>query len=133
MELALWSSVADSNWDYKAYQIQATRLILLNKPRLLLPCNFAGLAAHPVLTLGNPHSTTYNLQICHLNLKLTSIAGSTLYESLYPKDAYGLFRLYAGDYNYSNASTHKTSATYRPYYYQNYVPTQIIMRGVRID
>ena len=134
LELALWSSVADSNWDYKAYQIQVTRLILLNKPRLLLPCNFAGIAAHPNLTLGNPSIYgTAGFFAQHVDKPLPSISAATLYRSLYPKDTYRLFRIYYGDYGYGNSSFLKTDATYHPCYYRNYVPTQIIMRGVRID
>jgi hypothetical protein len=133
LELALWSTVSDSNWDYKAYQIQVSRLILLNKPRLLLPCNFAALTLHPVLTLGNPGSSSSGLYIYHLDQYFTAITSATSFDVFYPKDTYGMFRTYYGDYAYSNSSVLRTSTTYRPYYYNNYVPTQIIMRGVKTD
>jgi hypothetical protein len=133
LELALWSNQADSNWDYKAYQIQVSRLILLNKPRLLSPCKFAALTTHPALTLGSP-SYTYNvLYPIHCDLRLPSISAATFYESLYLKDTYGMFQIYYGDYSSSNSSMVRTNTTYRPYYYRNYVPTQIIMRGVKTD
>jgi hypothetical protein len=133
LELALWSSVSDSNWDYKAYQIQVSRVILLNKPRLLSPCNFAALTIHPALTLGTPSFTNYSVYPYHCDTNLLSITAATSYDFLYPKDTYGMFRIYFGDYTSSNSSTVRTSTTYRPYCYRNYVPTQIIMRGVKTD
>jgi hypothetical protein len=133
LELALWSNQTDSNWDYKAYQIQVSRLILLNKPRLLAPCNFAALATHPVLTLGNPSSTTGSLYTYHIDQYFMTISGATSLDTIYPKNTYGMFRIYYGDYAYSNSSIVRTDAAYRPYYYRNYVPTQIIMRGVKTD
>jgi len=134
LELALWSNQTDSNWDYKAYQIQVSRLILLNKPRLLLPCNFAAVALHPILTLGNPYVyITGSLYPNHTDHNLPLISDATSYEALYPKDTYGIYHTNYGDEGYANSSVLRTSTTRRPYYYCNYVPTQIIMRGVRID
>jgi len=132
LELALWSNQTDSNWDYKAFQVQVTRLIPFNKPRLLRPCNFSSVPAHPVLTLGNPSvSGTSSLHPYHNDRLLPSISGITEYASLYVGNTYGIFRIYRGDY--STSTSVSTSSTYRPYYYRNWVPTQIIMRGLRID
>ena len=134
LELALWSSVTDSNWDYKAYQVQATRLILMNKPRLLVPCNFSNLSGQPVLTLGNPSvAGTYVLYPYHLDISLSGISSATIYDSLQPKDTYGMFRINRGDYSNPNAVVVKTDATYRPRYDRSWVPTRMIMRGLRID
>jgi hypothetical protein len=133
LELALWSNQADSKWDYKAYQILFSRLILLNKPRLLSPCNFAAFTTQPALTLGNPYSNYYYFLPYHCDQVLPSITSYTSYDFLYPKDTYGMFRLGYGDYLFANVSLFLTSATYRPNYYRNYVPTQIIMRGIKTD
>jgi hypothetical protein len=133
LELALWSNKTDSNWDYKAYQIQVSRLILLNKPRLLSPCNFAALTTQPALTLGNPSYSSQTLYPYHCDITLPSISAATSYDWLYAKGTYGMFQLNYGDYTYPNSSMIRTSTTYRPYYYGNYVPTQIIMRGVKTD
>jgi hypothetical protein len=133
LELALWSNQTNSNWDYKAYLIQFSRLILLNKPRLLVPCNFAALATHPVLTLGNPGYTSGSLYPMHCDTRLPLASTPVSYDFLYPKNTYGMFQIYYGDYYYFNTSSIRTSSTYRPYYYNNYVPTQIIMRGVKTD
>jgi hypothetical protein len=133
LELALWSNQTDSNWDYKAYQIQVTRLILMDKPRLLVPCNFANIVAQPVLTLGTPSAVTSTLIIYHLDKVLASISTPTVFESLQPKGTYGMFRAGRGDYTDADSAVVSSSATYRPLYYRNYVPTQIIMRGVKTD
>jgi len=131
LELALWSSVADSNWDYEAYQIQVTRLILMNKPRLLAPCNITALSAQPALTLGTPNASTGNLYVQHLDLSF-QISAATNFDSLQLK-TYGIFRIYAGDINYSNTASVLKSTGYRPFYYRGYVPTQIVLRGLRVD
>jgi hypothetical protein len=134
LQLALWSNQTDSNWDYKAFQIQVSRLVPINKPRLLAPCNFAALSTQPALTLGNPSvNATWPLYPRHCDAQLVAITAPISYDSLFPKDTYGLFQIYRADMNYANSAFCLTSATYRPYYCRNYVPTQIIMRGVRID
>lgn len=134
LELALWSSVTDSGWDYKAYQVQVSRLILMNKPRLLVPCNFSSITAQPVLTLGNPLVAATNvLYPYHLDIGLPTISAAINYASLQPGDLYGMFRIYRGDVLTSNTALARTSSAYRPYYDRNYVPSQMIMRGCRID
>jgi hypothetical protein len=134
LELALWSNQTDSNWDYKAFQIQVSRLIPFDKLRLLLPCNFAALVAHPVLTLGTPNAyTTSNLFLYHDDKVLPSIAAATLYTTLYCGSIYGMFRVAYGDYSYANSGEGFTHLTYRPRYRRNYVPIQIIMRGLKTE
>lgn len=132
LELALWSSVSDSNWDYKAFQVQISRLIILNKPRLMAQCNFA-VALNPTLTLGNPTCTNHSLNPYHDDKLLPGINTATLYTFLYPNDTYGIFRISYGDYNFPNTVAIRTSTSNRPFYYRNYVPIQIKFRGVRID
>jgi hypothetical protein len=132
LELALWSTVADSNWLYKAYQIQLTRLILMNKPRILVPCNFTALSTQPVLTLGVPSFSTYNPYVYHLDVFFVQITVATNFENLQPK-TYGIFRTPYGDISNSNTAVVRTSASYRPYYYRNNIPTQIVLRGVKVD
>jgi len=132
LELALWSNQTDSNWDYKAFQIQVSRLIPFNKPRLLMPCNFAALGTQPALTLGNPTVTYSSLNPYHCDLPLPSITAANLYGVLYP-NLYGMFRIGFGDSSYPNTATVLTSSTYRPRYYRNWVPTQIIVRGLKTE
>lgn len=134
LELALWSNVSDSNWDYKALSVLVTRIIPI-KIRLLKPCTLV-LTTRPVLSLGNPSVySTDSLRIHHDDFTLESITASKTYNSLYFSDTaiYGLCRIYNGDINYPNNAVVRTSASYRPYYHRNYVPSQIKLRGVRID
>jgi len=133
LAVKLWSNQTDSNWDYKAYQIQVSRLILMNKPRILAPCNFAAFATQPPLTLGSPSYSTVGLKPYHCDLEQPSISSATNFDILYPKDTYGMFRIYYGDYSNLNNAVTRTSSTNRPYYYRNSVPTQIQMRGVKTD
>ncbi len=133
LELALWSSVTDSNWDYKAYQVQVSRIILMKRPRLLVPCNFSSIGTQPALTLGSPSVyTTGTLYPYHADIALPAITAATNYPSLQVGDAFGMFRVCYGD-SIPNSGRVATSSLYRPRYYQNYVPSQIIMRGYKID
>jgi hypothetical protein len=132
LELALWSNQTDSNWDYKAFQIQVSRLILLNKPRMLTPCNFAAVSKFPNLILGNPSTSSVAMQVFHIDKLAMALSSATVFDFLYPQNTYGLFRVNYGDYVNLNSSWCLTSATYRPSYYRNYCPTQMIMRGLNL-
>jgi hypothetical protein len=133
LELALWSSVSGNNWDYKAFCIHPTRLIPFNKPRLLTPCNFSALTQYPILSLGNPSYTLVGVYVNHLDSSIALITSSKLFEALYPKDTYGLTRLYYGDLYNANSATSATDTTFRPKYYRQYTPNPIIMRGLKTD
>lgn len=134
LELSLWSNQADSNWDYKAFCVVVTRLILMEKLRLLSPCSFAALADKPVLTLGNPSVATYTgFYIYHADTYLGGlVTGATTRAWLYAGDTYGVFRHWHGDYDAPNSVEARTSASYRPYYRRVWCPTQIVMRGVNV-
>jgi hypothetical protein len=95
-----------------------------------MPCNFS-LTTQPVLTVGNPSFSYEALYPYHLDKALPSITADTSYEVLFPKDTFGLFRINRGDYQTSNSAIVRVSGTSRPSYFRNYVPAQIIMRGVR--
>jgi len=133
LELALWSSQSDSSWDYKAFQVQVTRIIPFNKPRLLMPCNFKAMISQPALSLGNPSFSLQNLLTQHLDQTLFSISAAKDIEVIYAKDTYGIFRINYGDNSYSNSAATRTSSSYRPYYYRNVIPTSIVMRALRTE
>ncbi|MEM3623437.1 MAG: hypothetical protein QXR76_06695 [Candidatus Bathyarchaeia archaeon] len=134
LELALWSNVSDSNWDYKAYQIHITQIVPFRKPTILKPCNFASLTSVPNLTLGNPYgSGTQGLYPVSDDLVLQNIIAAKNFNVLYAALTYGICRIHYGDYSYANQATNLSSSSYRPYYYKHYVPTQIIIRGLKID
>jgi len=128
----LWSSVADSDWRYKAYQIQVTRIIPFEKIRLLMPCSFSGVI-QPVLTLGNPSYISMYWFLYHVDTLNTTVLPNVNVACLFVGNTYGLYRLNRGDYNHSNSSVIGTSTTYYPSYVCNYVPTRIVFRGVRVD
>jgi len=132
LELALWSNRTDTVWDYKAYNVQVTRLILMNKPRLLQPCNFTSVGSGPILVLGSP--SVYGvgpIRVYHVDVVLPTITSVANYEIIYPKDSFGMFRIAYGDFSYANSGTLLTSSSSRPIHYRNYFPLQIVMRGVR--
>jgi len=132
LELALWSNQTDSNWDYKALQVLATRVIPF-KPRPYKPCNFAVVSALPNLTLGNPNAYTRVYYIIPEQGIYSEASLPFNCRVLHGGDASGIFQLSYGDRDYVNQGVCWTSATNRPNYYRNHVPTKIVMRGVRID
>ena len=126
IEVRLWASSSNVNWDYDAFQVQASRLTTTEA--LNSPCytSFDFLVAAPVLTKGAPSaSATQNVYIYHLDLNLTSINTPSFYDVLFPKAAYRLYRLHFGDNTSANTASLIASSSYRPYYNRNYVPLNI--------
>lgn len=133
LELALWSSVTNSNWDYKALAICVSRIIPFAKIRILAPVTIADFVTYPILTLGNPGDySTSALYPLHDDYALPSITTTRTYDCLYCKSN-GLFRVGSGDYSYANTVQLRQSSSTRPYYYRNYLPTRISLRGVRTE
>lgn len=134
IELALWSNQTDSNWDYKAFFVHLTRLNLLQGTQLFIPCNLSTVTAAPNLTLGNPSvAATGYVYYYHCD---SNVLSSTLAKSwccIYISDTYALFSNAYGDKVHSNSGTIYTSASSRPRYIKNSIPTTITFRGVRLD
>ncbi|MEM2389221.1 MAG: hypothetical protein QW215_03165 [Ignisphaera sp.] len=129
LELRLWSSVSDSVWDYRAFQIQPTRILPHARYRNLYGVSFDGFQAHPVLTLGNPSVYgTGSSTFYHTDIFTRTIGSAFTVGLLIPSPTYGLFRLSYGDYQTANYHIATTSASYRPYYYRNSLPTMIRFR-----
>jgi hypothetical protein len=134
LEIALWADTTNVDWRYKAYQIQATRVIPFNKPRMLAPCSFSLVEAQPTLTLGYPTAPSPSgFNPCHCDGRLPAISSATYYDFLYPKDTLGMFSIYWGDGYLPNNMSYTGSTAYYPYYRKNYVPRQIIMRALRTE
>lgn len=137
LELALWSNQSDSNWDYKAYFVLVTRLMLTQKPRMYCPLTVVTVSNFPTLTLGNPSSRfpasrtfLYHEDVATVDLNLTF---PFTFDLFYPKSTYGLVRTYYGDRSYQNSATLGTHASYRPYYYIEYrFPTSFKLRELRL-
>jgi hypothetical protein len=132
LELSLWASSSNLNWDYKAFQVQVTRINLFNNLLLLKPCNFKAISAQPVLTSGNPvAASTTNIRVHHLDANLDNISAAKSYTALMPGPLYKTYRLNTGDFTSNIASVNSHSSN-RPYYNQQYVPTTIEARGFLI-
>jgi hypothetical protein len=132
LEIALWSSVSDSNWDYKAHQVLVTRVLPFRNIPQLSPCNFTGVTTQS-LTLGNPSVQGYYAYIpYHDDVSLGWTYTTKNFRGLYCGPTYGTFRIRKGDESYPNAAVLTASSTYRPYYHSNYIVTQMVFRGLKV-
>jgi len=134
LEIALWSNQSDSKYDYKAYFVILSRLLIINKPRIAYPCNFAELSAKPVLTQGNPNYVGQGaFYPMHEDGETPAITAPKVFDVVKFKDQFCMFRMFYGDKSSSNAAMVATHASYRPYYYRQFVSTKIKIRGLRLD
>jgi len=130
----LWSNRTDSNWDYKAYFIRASRFVFFNRLMLFKPISYT-VSNLPVLTLGNPgvpYEGQERIQLDSGQYIVMDAVGTFLFEVCYQKTTYGLFRKYYGDVSYQNTMLSQTHASYRPYYYRDKSSTQIIFRELKL-
>jgi hypothetical protein len=126
IEVRLWASATTVNWDYDGFQIQPSRIVTTEA--LNSPCYtyFKNVIACPTLVKGSPSVYAFgSIYVQHLDQNLQAINYATGFDVLYPKATYCLYRLYYGDYANLNSAIVSTSASYRPYYYRNYVPLGI--------
>jgi len=139
LELALWSNVSDSNWDYKAYQIHITRIFFYNK---VLRMTLETTSTIPTLTLGTPTSvpSTWYVFVIHKDYELTPSATDRFYRTasaspqktfriLYPHETFGTAYTRYGDLTQNDVTT-ATHATSRPRYSRNVEPAQVTLRYV---
>lgn len=137
LELALWSNVSDSNWDYKALWINFTRPFLFNpknNTRLIAYLTLVFTTSpnsYPTLTLGSPgkNVSNYPLQVCDaegVSASILSAGGAWTGKWRTMHATYGVYRLfYHGDVSKADDAFVNTHATYRPYHWANWVCTQI--------
>jgi len=142
LELALWSNVADSLYDYKAYQIHVTRITpyyLKVHYRFFLQ----SIIAQPVLTLGTPTTPTANwyIYVIHRGYNFTpngtsyffrTNIGGWIWSIIVPDEVMGLVYTRHGDISNQNSVTTTTHATSRPRYYRNYLPSLVRFRYLTI-
>ena len=133
IELRLWASSSAVNWDYDAYACQASRAFpYASGISEVLWIQTKDIVEHPTLSSGNPHARSYNY--CLVNPQTSrSIreVGNTECEHIERwKDS--IFQVYLGDYSYQNNVMYRTSSTYRPYYNNNYLPTKILIRDLKL-
>jgi hypothetical protein len=125
--IKLWSSVADSNWDMKTFWMDVTRITPLNKPRCLYNVEVAA----AVQRFSGAGGGTLNYYL-HDNFYYAISTAFTI-PLWYPAATYGMFRVSRGDNIYPNSIESGTGATRPDRKGLNYVPSQIIFRGLRID
>lgn len=144
LEISLWSSVSDSNWDYKAYFIYPTRFLPFNPLGGRILYYDVRLTndstTHPTLTLGNPIKWNPNYPFRGEIEGQTPYAwyihtyGTVAFRYISPNTTLGLWRIWChGDGGNPNTAVALTSATYRPYYYSNYLRMTTICRALRVE
>jgi hypothetical protein len=124
--IKLWSNQTDSNWDVKTFWMDVTRITPLNKPRGL--CNVQ--VAVAVQRFSGANGALY--YYLHDNFDYTTAAAFTV-PLWYPAATYRMFRVSRGDVMYPNNKESATGSTRPDRKGGNYVPSQIIFRGLRID
>lgn len=142
----LWSSVSDSNYDYKAIFIYPTRFFpfpTLNYKQIYADVqiwNSDTPTLFPTLTLGNPTAwiayspwdgVTEGGNIANWYISSTATLTFRYYP---PHPTLGLWRVrYYGDTSNANTAVVQTDATYRPKYYRNYLNIKTRLRLLRIE
>jgi hypothetical protein len=119
--IKLWSNQTNSNWDMKTFWMNVTRFIPFNKPRCLYDVNVA-------VTGTGGTSKWY-----HNDVFVYTYAATFTVPLWYPAATYGMFQVSRGDGIYSNGIESTTGAARPGRNGSNYVPSQIIFRGLRID
>ena len=133
LEIKLWADDSGVNWDYEGRQIQPSRVTILADAQILYPLSLSEIELHPQFTKGNPRATAESYyRIEHANNVYASPASAVSLYGWKITSTYGAFRIKDGDVTYSNDAAKRTSSTYRPYYYQNRVPTKIMVRGLNV-
>jgi hypothetical protein len=134
LQMSLWSNQSDSQWDYQAYCILPTRVVMKSSLPIYVPFNFNTLTGAPALTKGNPSVFGGSPKYWFVETEDIVPASSIIitaaqnFKCLHPAGTYGFGCLCIGDQSNSNGLVIHTSGSYRPYYDQDYYPTSITMR-----
>ena len=132
IELRLWASSTNVNWDYDAYACQATRPFpYASGISKIIWVRTKDVVAHPVLSAGNPSPSTYNYYVRNPQTGLKSREYTNSEVELIEQWKDYIIQVYYGDYSTNNSAKSRTSSTYRPYYYRNYLPTKILIREMK--
>ena len=144
--LKLWSSVSDSNWDYKAIFCYPTRLFpfpLLNYKQIPVNVkiwNSDSPTLFPTLTLGNPTPWIPNypfrgwIEGGDAYAWTLGVTATRSFPTYVPHSTYGMYQVwYYGDASNANTAVVQTDATYRPKYYRNYLNIKVECRPLRIE
>ncbi len=136
LELFLWASSTNVNWDYDGYHTQFTRINFYNK--YIFGLKVEAITGQPNLTSGNPSSTgNYHFYIIHKDGNFSPGASNyyyrdgtagALFGALYPDSTYGTYYVRFGDLQSGNDALTFTHGSYRPRYSQNPAPSKISLR-----
>jgi len=131
LSLKLWASSSNVNWDYEARQLQFSRVALFEKYPLY-EFKISGIQKQPQLSQGNPSVMGYSQLSLYYYSGDHITTDTTINLSPWRQHAtYKLFRIGEGDSSYANKILIYSRSNWRPYYFQNYVPTKIELRALR--
>jgi len=133
IELRLWASSANVNWDYDAYACPYTRPFPYESSKVVnLLVQTKDITTYPTLTLGNPAAawlTRYFLANGQTGYnERTATTGEAEH---FERWSSFIIRLWLGDRYYQNSAFYKVHETYRPYYGAGYMPTKILIRELK--
>jgi len=133
LELRLWSSSSNVNWDYHAYACQPTRCFPYpSGVSKVIWVKTKNIVKHPELSLGNPHNlATMDYYLANGKTSHFIRFGTTTEAEHIELWKDYIFLAGYGDRYYKNSELADGSSTYRPYYRRNYIPTKIIVRELR--
>jgi len=129
LEIYLWASSSEVNWDYEARFIYVTRMGRID----VLHKDFTiDLGRLPVLNQGSPSYSTSSFTLFFNEDIYLSFTYKRSFKFYYPElEFYKFGTITRGDEIDSNDSYQRNSSSYRPYYYRNYAPTEISYRILR--
>jgi len=132
IELRLWASSTNVNWDYDAHVCQCTRPFPYASGVVAdLWVKTKDVIAHPTLTQGNPWvAETYGYYLANglTDYNRRYVTGEEIEHFERWKDYIMILGL--GD-NYRNDAVYNTDSSYRPRYRRNYIPTKILIRELK--
>jgi len=132
IELRLWASSSNVNWDYDAYACQVTRPFPYESGiSKIIWVRTEDIVAHPTLSLGNPLAVTYSYYIVNPQTSYDEREATSSEAELIEQWKNYIFVVGNGDKNYKNQTRRAIGTTYRPHYYRNYLPTKILIREMK--
>jgi len=126
VEMKLQSSVTDSEFDYRAYQLLPTTISFFPDKFMIRLVNL-DYETRPHLFLGTP-SYHYKYALIYHYSGACAYAYPRSFEPWREHAKCKLFRLYYGDYYKRDSIICRRSTTYRPYYFATRMPKKVLLR-----
>jgi len=134
IELRLWASSTNVNWDYDAYACPYSRPFPYTSGTIVnLWVKTSEVISYPSLSLGNPYSDFKGYYV------VNPLPGGYDERRFWTEDPIEHFerwkdrvlRLHTGDFYNSNKVLYYVNSSYRPYYRGTYLPTKILIRELK--